>query len=195
MTVVSFGPVPDVPGDGRERLARTRAVAERCLEAAAAQAGVEVEVVRDAGGLPRAKGPVEISFSGTRGLAAAALSRHPVGVDVEWLGRRRLRPVRESAERRELSLVGDDDASLILLWTAKEALLKRLGIGLAGLSRCRLLDLEASPDGTQRLSLAFDVELYRIVSRRIGGADGHWVSVATADDAVHFLPLAAEALT
>ncbi len=202
MTTVTVSPVSDLPGgQGRERLARTRDAAERCLSHAARRAGIEVTLERDASGLPRAAVPgrfglhrVCVSFSGTRGLAAAALSPHPVGVDVEWLGRTRLRPVRESAADDELLVAGTDTTSLIRLWTAKEALLKKLGIGLAGLSRCRLVDRELDRDGTHRLALLFDTELHRVVSRELDRFGGHSVSVAAADGAVEFLELVAEAV-
>ncbi len=127
---------------------------------------------RSADALPRFA-----SLAHAHGLAAAVISDAPVGVDVEWLGRPRLRAARESAGRDELRLLGDDDASaLVLLWTGKEAVLKQVGVGLSRLSRCRLLECAAPSEASRELVLGLDGVRHRVVSRAL---PAHWLSVAS----------------
>ena len=64
----------------------------------------------------------------------------PIGLDIE-----KIRPCapglyRMAADEAEWSLGGAaDDLLFFRYWTAKEAVLKSLGIGLAGLSKCRVI--------------------------------------------------------
>ena len=73
------------------------------------------------------------------GLAVAAVARTPVGVDVESLDRPRIAPAEAFADAGELELLSPrDDLATLRLWTAKEALVKRAGCGIAELRDCRL---------------------------------------------------------
>lgn len=187
-TVVVHGPVAEgsAGASGPARLASARAVAARCLAAAARRAGAgHVEVLRDERGAPRSACGRALSFAGARGLAAAGISPRPLGIDVERLDRVRLRPARESALPDELRLAGDGAEDLLLLWTAKEAVLKKLGVGLAGLSRCRLVDVERG-EARAALALLFDGDLHAVRSRRL---PAHWISVASADPALELRSL------
>jgi len=96
---------------------------------------------RAASGAPAAVAGWHASFADTTGLAAALVAPLPVGLDAEWLHRRRWEAARERFRASgELALLAADDAAAVLaLWTAKEALLKLAGIGLADLARCHLL--------------------------------------------------------
>lgn len=96
---------------------------------------------RCASGAPASSGGWHASWADTTGLAAALVAPVPVGLDVEWLHRPRWEAARarfhESGELRRLG--ADDREPVLALWTAKEALLKLAGVGLADLGRCRLL--------------------------------------------------------
>jgi phosphopantetheinyl transferase (holo-ACP synthase) len=83
-----------------------------------------------------------LNISHTSGLAVAALSPHPVGVDVEKLSRdpsRALERFLSESDRGNLQAFRSPDprvSGALLLWTAKEAFAKALGLGIqAGLSR------------------------------------------------------------
>jgi hypothetical protein len=129
---------------------------------------------RAASGAPLPVGGWHASFADTQGLAAALVAPVPVGLDAEWLHRPRWAAARERfREAGELALLGADDAPAVLaLWTAKEALLKLAGAGLADLGRCRLLGR--------------DGELYRLELRcrehavRVRASGQHVLACASA---------------
>ena len=82
------------------------------------------EIAREPGGRPYFPACQDLCFniSHSRGGAVCALDRLPVGVDVELL-----RP----APRR---LAGDlEDETFFRLWTAREATVKRRGLGIGAL--------------------------------------------------------------
>ena len=102
--------------------------------------GIEAlpELAREPGGKPyfHARPDLQFNLSHSRGGAVCALHDMPVGVDIE-----KLRP----APRRLAQGMGDED--FFRLWTAKEATVKRAGLGVAALrgllepdGRCRCLE-------------------------------------------------------
>ncbi len=73
---------------------------------------------------------------------AGVVADFPIGVDIE-----KIRPCapglyRMAADETEWKL-GEkaDDLLFFRYWTAKEAVLKSVGIGLQGLSRCRIIEI------------------------------------------------------
>ena len=82
------------------------------------------EVAREPGGKPYFPGHPEICFniSHSRGAAVCALHDRPVGVDVE-----QVRPAPPRLAK------GMEDEAFFRLWTAKEATVKRRGLGIAAL--------------------------------------------------------------
>lgn len=85
-----------------------------------------LEIAREAGGKPYFPSRPDICFnlSHSHGAAVCALHDKPVGIDVEKL---------RSAPRR---LAGElEDEAFFRLWTAREASIKRRGLGLHALLR------------------------------------------------------------
>lgn len=84
------------------------------------------EIVREAGGKPYFVNHPDIFFnlSHSHGAAVCVLHDKPVGIDVE-----KLRP----APRRLAG--GLEDEAFFRLWTAREASIKRRGLGVAALLR------------------------------------------------------------
>lgn len=135
--------------DGRERLAAARHFGAIALARSAEHAGAPfgdggpTEFPTDDDGVPQPLDGWSWSLTHTRGLVCGAVAPGPVGVDAEWLGRRRWHHAREYFEdsaAEELALIGDDNLGVLSLWTAKEAVLKRARVGLYDLARCPLVE-------------------------------------------------------
>ena len=84
------------------------------------------EIAREPGGKPFFPGRPDICFnlSHSHGAAVCALHNKPVGIDVE-----KLRP----APKRLAA--GMEEGAFFRLWTAKEATVKRQGLGIGALIR------------------------------------------------------------
>ena len=117
---------------GRAKVLDQRAAAARALAALGL-----VDPPRIPDGPPLPANGRHWSASHTTGAAGAALAPFPVGFDLE-----RERELRPELVARFLS-AGEPRVEPLVAWTAKEAVLKKLGIGIAGLPRCRIV---ARPD-------------------------------------------------
>lgn len=165
-----------------ERTARfraARAAMPGALRASAELAGARRELPwndwpRTAAGAPAPVDGWHASFADTTGLVVALVAPFPIGLDAEWCLRPRWAAARERfRESGELALLGADDrAAVLALWTAKEALLKLAGVGLADLARC---PLRGHHEGVFRLEHAGRGHDVRVLS-----AGQHLVACASA---------------
>jgi phosphopantetheinyl transferase len=129
---------------GREKVLDQRAAAARALAALGL-----VDPPRVPDGPPLPANGTYWSASHTQGAAGAAVAPFPVGFDLE-----RERDLRPALVERFLS-ADEPRIEPLVAWTAKEAVLKKLGIGIAGLSRCRILE-----QAEFRVKLDFDGVLH-----------------------------------
>jgi len=114
------------------------------------------------------------STSGTTGLVAALLGPTPLAIDAEWLGRERTDALAAYLEPGELALLPHGGTrALLALWSAKEAVIKQTGIGMAAMGRTRLVELLA-PD-----QLCFELDGGRHLVRQTWLPE-HVLSVALA---------------
>lgn len=139
--ILRVAPGADAPLAGVRRVHAQRERARTALDMAFACAGAAVgPLPTDAGGMPLPIHGWHWSLSHTRDCAAAVVATDPVGIDVEPIALHRAAEFPNVVSPAERSVLGDIDALLFArLWTAKEALLKRAGVGLAELSDCRVV--------------------------------------------------------
>jgi 4'-phosphopantetheinyl transferase len=161
--VVVVAPLPRRSAVGAERVVLQREHAREAARLGAQlRCGGELVFEKDANDVPRPCNGWHWSVSHSRASVAAAVDDAPIGVDVEDA-----RAVSDAARERILSpaecALFDPRSAVDVLraWTAKEAVLKELGIGLAGLAACSIRRVE--PTG---LEVAFG-ELVRWVHQRI----------------------------
>ena len=179
-------PLPPLEGRGSQRVARASFHARLALAASAELSGCPVRDFRkDAEDVPQPTRGWHWSVSHSRAHVAGCVHRAPVGIDVEDRRHVRREVVERALAAQELALLGSGGADDFLrAWTAKEALLKELGLGLAGLSRCTIVEVA----GEDALVVAFDalrrrvrqlVEPDHVVSASVGdGCDLAWVALA-----------------
>jgi 4'-phosphopantetheinyl transferase len=140
-------------GPARARFVAGRAALRKRLASYAGLSPGQVAIVEGANGKPEARVPsgVEFSVSHSGGLVLLAFGAGtPVGVDVEAirpradldaLAARFLAP----AERDAIRAAADPLLAFLEIWTVKEACLKALGIGLAGLQAVAVAPGSAGP--------------------------------------------------
>ncbi len=120
---------------------------------------------KDENGAPLPSNGIHWSLTHKSAFVAAVCSPHPVGIDIE-----RLRQVSRGLEERlaspaEWDLAPTVDRSLFFrYWTAKEAVLKAVGKGLTGLSRCRIQRIVDD----DHLVLTYEEQPWRVTHHRIG---------------------------
>jgi 4'-phosphopantetheinyl transferase len=178
--VVMAVPEPDLGLKGREKVAALGRCARQALAHSARFSGVHLGVLaKDDHGAPRPCDGIHWSLTHKERYVAAVTASYPVGIDIE-----RIRPVRAGMHQR---LAGDGEWALapditqILFfryWTAKEAVLKAVGKGLAGLSRCRV---EAIVD-VDHLILSFEDSKWTVA--HFWSTKDHIVTVTARDDRI-----------
>lgn len=167
----------------RERVMRQRTSARTALFASAARSRAELgALAQDERGAPLASNGWHWSLSHVRSRVAGVVARAPVGIDVERVQPRRSELVRAVTSHEELQLFGGFDwRAFARTWTAKEAVLKKAGCGLAELSACRVL---AVPDG-RRLLVAHRGRAHVVhqvtVADEPHGSGAVWVVAVTVD--------------
>jgi len=152
---------------GRAGVELGRRLGRRALERSAELAGApwagtrfpEEGLPADKSGAPLPRDGWHWSTTNTRGLIGALVAPCPVALDAEWVRRPRLDEIRSAFDPDELARVGASPGPAELaVWTAKEAVLKLTGVGLAGLPGCRVVERE----GPGLLRVTLDRRAFRV---------------------------------
>lgn len=107
--------------------------------------------VKDAREVPLPNDGFRWSISHKRLWSAAVIATQPVGIDVEHLTPRRVSVHDHLAGVAEWELIASRSWwAFYRVWTAKEAVLKANGIGVAGLLKCQLTDVHSDTHLTLR---------------------------------------------
>lgn len=155
-----------------------RAYARRAVMLSAQKTGLALSFLnKDARGRPLPENGCFWSLSHKPGMVAGVAALCPVGVDIERMGPVRpglLEKITSPAERRLLE--GEGDQAFFRFWTAKEAVLKAVGLGLSGLGRCEVIQVEAD----KALMLFCKQRVWRVEQAVF---DDHLAAVACRDTA------------
>ena len=169
---------------GRDKVAALSECARQALRLSADKAGVILGGLRkDNDDIPLPFGDYHWSVSHKPKYVAAVIGPGRMGIDVEEIEPRRENIFGYVAGDAEWSLFGGQSwDSLYRCWTAKEAVLKSTGTGLAGLKSCRVVDVRDDAN----ITLLFDGRLHRVEQLR---HDSHIISVLKGDDLVEWVVL------
>lgn len=127
--------------------------------------------VQDAQGVPQPTDGLFWSVSHKPAYVAGVAAPHPVGIDLEPLLPRSPKLYAKIASPAEWQLRREaKEIFFYRLWTAKEAVLKAEGVGLRGLSRCRVIAVHDD----RELSVTFEDRQWPVRQFRF---DGHLASV------------------
>ncbi len=128
---------------GRERVAFLSRFARHAVEQSSQKIGVHLDPLeKDEKGAPLPSGGVYWSISHKPEYVTGVVSLEKVGIDIE-----KIRPYSNGLEKKvadikEWKLDTRDRSELLFrYWTAKEAVLKAEGMGLSGLSACKIIKI------------------------------------------------------
>lgn len=139
---------------GPQRRALQQDYARRALAQCARLTGAPLSGwTKDDRNVPLPNNGYHWSISHKPGFAAAVVADAPIGIDIEQIVSRRRHLWDDVATDAEWTLVGPRNwEGFYRIWTAKEAVLKRLGIGVRGLDHCRVVERPSS----SRFTLGMD---------------------------------------
>jgi 4'-phosphopantetheinyl transferase len=166
---------------GKEEVDYLSRVAREALGISARKSNVELgELLKDDKGVPCPAGGTYWSLSHKPRYVAAVVSRDKVGIDIEEVRPRTELLFARVACEDEWQLQDRSWNTLFRYWTAKEAVLKVIGVGIGGLRTCRITSV---PDKSH-LTLDYRGQFF-LVEQLV--YDGHLVSVIRNDNQVEWL--------
>ena len=167
---------------GRNQVRFLKKYARQAVVASAQKTGSDFSIFeKDNDGVPLPSNGAFWSLSHKPEYVAGVISDSPVGIDVE-----RIRPVQSSLLNRvvddeERKLAGTiSDALFYRFWTAKEAVLKAVGVGLKGLSQCKIHRIV-----DHSVMVVFYPQKYWMIEHAY--YDNHVVSIIKEDHAVQWI--------
>jgi 4'-phosphopantetheinyl transferase len=141
--VIMAVPGPERELKGRDKVSALRRTARQALHLSARYSGVALGPLEKAdNGAPLPSNGIYWSLTHKTEYVAAVVAVHPIGIDIE-----KDRPFSQGlytrlAEPKEWALAPGVTRTLFCrYWTAKEAVLKAVGKGIAGLTYCRIVKI------------------------------------------------------
>jgi len=174
---------------GEEQVARLSQLARKALRVSAERSQVRLgELLKDENGSPSPAFGTYWSLSHKPECVAAVVSKDKVGIDIE-----EMRPRTDSlfsyvACNEEWELQDKSWDTFFRYWTAKEAALKVIGIGIGGLKSCHVISV---PD-QNNIVLDYDGHFFMVEQLRY---KNHIVAVVKGNNEIEWvlLPEASQA--
>jgi len=179
MPVIEVGHKPQ----GKEKVDHLSQSAREALKLSAEKSGVRLgELLKDEKGAPCPVSGNYWSISHKPKYVAAVVSKDRIGIDIE-----EMKPRSESlfdyvASDEEWELKDKSWDTFFRYWTAKEATLKVIGIGISGLKACRIISV---PDES-RIILDYQDRLFQMEQVR---CKNHIISVLKDDNEIDWIIL------
>jgi 4'-phosphopantetheinyl transferase len=168
---------------GKEKVDHLSQIAREALKVSAEKSGLRLgELLKDENGVPCPAAGIYWSLSHKPNYVAAVVSRDKVGIDIEEMKPRDELLFARVASDKEWGLKERSWDTLFRYWTAKEATLKVIGIGIGGLRTCRI---NSVPD-ENHIVLDYKGHLFLVEQLR---HQNHIVSVLKDDNQIEWIVL------
>lgn len=168
---------------GKEQVAHLSRIAREALKLSAEKSGVRLgELNKDEKGAPCPVLGNYWSLSHKSNYVAAVVSKDKVGIDIEEMKPRAESLFAHVASDEEWELKEKSWDTLFRYWTAKEATLKVIGIGISGLKTCRIISV---PD-ENHITLDYKGQFFLVEQLRY---KNHIVSVLKDDNQIEWVVL------
>jgi len=168
---------------GKEKVDRLSLIAREALRLSAEKSGVRLgELRKDEKGVPCPVNGNYWSLSHKSKYVAAVVSKDKVGIDIEEMKPRPESLFAYVASEQEWGLTEQSWDTFFRYWTAKEAILKVIGIGIGGLKTCRIISV---PD-EKHITLNYKGQFFLVEQLR---HNNHIVSVLKNENQVEWVVL------
>jgi 4'-phosphopantetheinyl transferase len=168
---------------GKDKVDHLSLIAREALRLSARRSGVKLqELPKDEDGVPCPVGGIYWSLSHKPKYVAAVISKGKVGIDIEEMKPRAESLFARVASDEEWRLKNKSWDTLYRYWTAKEAVLKLIGIGIGGLRTCRVTSV---PD-ENHITLDYRRQSFLVEQLR---HKNHIVSVLKDDNQIEWIVL------
>ncbi len=179
MPVIETGHKPS----GKEKVDHLSRSAREALKVSAEKSRVRLgELLKDEKGIPCPVAGIYWSLSHKPKYVAAVVSKDKIGIDIEEIKPRSELLFARVASDKEWELQERSWDTLFRYWTAKEASLKVIGIGIGGLKTCRITSV---PD-ENHITLDYKGQLFLVEQLRY---KNHIVSVLKDDNKIEWVVL------
>lgn len=158
---------------GKEQVQMLSRLARQAAQMSSEKSGHKITAFcKNQDGVPIPTAGVYWSISHKPHFVGGVVAAEPVGIDIEQVRQVDVGVMQRIADDQEWALAGGRELEAFFrFWTAKEAVLKAMGVGFTGLSNCRILRMLDK----DRLKVGYDQKTF--VVHQIWFAEDHLAAV------------------